>query len=123
MSHFPSHIHFNNISLEKSDSRNFTLDPDDNNGLLPPFTSIDGLGASVGDSVIEARRQNSFLSKEMFPDSFRIELLLEFSGYSLHLCHTGLILLIRSLSYLPCTSFCLFFLMYDELFRSMNPPH
>ena len=61
---FERGIHFNNISLEKSDSRNFTLDPDDNNGLLPPFTSIDGLGASVGDSVIEARHQNSFLSKE-----------------------------------------------------------
>ena len=57
-------IHFNNISLEKSDSRNFILDPDDPQGLLPPFTSIDGLGASVGDSVIEARKHNSFLSKE-----------------------------------------------------------
>ena len=57
-------IHFNNISLEYSDSRNFILDPNDPNGLLPPFTSIDGLGASVGDSVIEARKKNSFLSKE-----------------------------------------------------------
>ena len=33
-------------------------------GLLPPFTSIDGLGAAVGDSVIEARNENIFLSKE-----------------------------------------------------------
>lgn len=57
-------IHFNNISLEKSDSRNFILDPDDEHGLLPPFTSIDGLGAAVGDSVVEARKVNSFLSKE-----------------------------------------------------------
>ena len=57
-------FHFNNISLEKSASQNFILDPDDSTGLLPPFTSIDGLGGAVGDSVIEARMQNSFLSKE-----------------------------------------------------------
>ena len=56
--------HFNNISLEKSDSRNFALDPDDPLGLLPPFTSIDGLGVAVGDSVITARQENIFLSKE-----------------------------------------------------------
>ena len=56
--------HFNNISLEKSDARNFIVDQDDEYGILPPFTSIDGLGGSVGDSVIEARQQNLFLSKE-----------------------------------------------------------
>ncbi len=56
--------HFNNISLEKSDARNFIVDQDDKYGILPPFTSIDGLGGSVGDSVIEARQQNLFLSKE-----------------------------------------------------------
>ncbi len=61
---FERGIYFNNISLDKSASRNFTLDPDDPNALLPPFTSIDGLGASVGDSVIEAREKNYFLSKE-----------------------------------------------------------
>ena len=57
-------FHFNNISLEKSAARNFIDDPDDPQGILPPFTSIDGLGGSVGDSVIEARNQNNFLSKE-----------------------------------------------------------
>ena len=61
---FERDIHFNNISLENSDSRCFMLDPDDESGLLPPFISIDGLGAAVGDSVVEARKQNSFLSKE-----------------------------------------------------------
>ena len=61
---FERDIHFNNISLENSDSRCFILDPDDESGLLPPFISIDGLGAAVGDSVVEARKQNSFLSKE-----------------------------------------------------------
>ena len=61
---FERGFYFNNISLEKSASRNFTLDPDDPKGILPPFTSIDGLGASVGDSVIEARENNYFLSKE-----------------------------------------------------------
>lgn len=56
--------HFNNISLDQSDSRRFILDPDDEYGLLPPFTSIDGLGAAVGDSVVAARQSNPFLSKE-----------------------------------------------------------
>ncbi|MEG0276746.1 MAG: PolC-type DNA polymerase III [Coprobacillus sp.] len=56
--------HFSNVSLEKSDARHFTLDPDDDKGVLPPFTSIDGLGGAVGDSVLEARKQNPFLSKE-----------------------------------------------------------
>ncbi len=57
-------FYFNNISLEKSQSVNFILDPDDDHALLPPFTSIDGLGESVGESVIEARKNNIFLSKE-----------------------------------------------------------
>ena len=58
-------FHFNNISLEKSASQNFPLDPDDSTGLLPPFTWIDGLGGAVEEIVLlEARMQNSFLSKE-----------------------------------------------------------
>lgn len=36
----------------------------DGTALLPPFVSIDGLGTSVGDSVVEARQHNKFLSKE-----------------------------------------------------------
>ena len=61
---FDRGYHFNNISLEKSDASRFTLDPDDDKGILPPFTSIDGLGDSVGVSVVEARKDKPFLSKE-----------------------------------------------------------
>ncbi len=61
---FERGYHFSNISLEKSDSQNFIMDPDDDMALLPPFVSIDGLGTSVGDSVVEARQKNKFLSKE-----------------------------------------------------------
>lgn len=61
---FERGYYFNNISLEESDSQNFILDPHDDKALLPPFTSVDGLGAAVGDSVIEARKENLFLSKE-----------------------------------------------------------
>ena len=61
---FDRGYHFNNISLAKSDSSKFTVDPDDPKGILPPFTSVDGLGASVGDSVVEARNKHPFLSKE-----------------------------------------------------------
>ncbi len=56
--------HFNNISLEKSQAKNFIVDPDDENGIIPAFTSIDGLGESVGVSIVEARKKMPFLSKE-----------------------------------------------------------
>lgn len=61
---FERGYYFSNVSLDKSDSTKFVLDPDDDHALVPPFTTIDGLGAAVGDSVIEARKQNPFLSKE-----------------------------------------------------------
>ncbi len=61
---FERGFHFTNISLEHSDSQNFIVDPSDMSAIIPPFTAIDGLGASVGDSVIEARKENEFLSKE-----------------------------------------------------------
>jgi DNA polymerase-3 subunit alpha (Gram-positive type) len=56
--------HFNKISLEKSHATKFILDPDDDKGILPPFTSIDSLGESVANSVIDARIQQPFLSVE-----------------------------------------------------------
>jgi len=56
--------HFNNISLEKSDSLLFTVDPDDPKGIVPSFKSIDGLGDAVAKSIVEARNQQPFLSKE-----------------------------------------------------------
>ncbi len=56
--------HFNNISLEKSNASNFIVDPDDDHGIIPSFTSVDGLGVSVANSIVEARNEYEFISKE-----------------------------------------------------------
>ena len=45
-------------------SREFIVDPENANYIIPPFTSIDGLGENVADTVVEARKQGAFLSKE-----------------------------------------------------------
>ena len=57
-------FHFSNVSLDKSAASQFTLDLDDEHALVPPFTCIDGLGEAVAISVVEARKENPFLSKE-----------------------------------------------------------
>ena len=56
--------HFNNICLTKSQATNFIIDPDDEFGIIPSFSSIDGLGAAVADSIVEQREIQSFISKE-----------------------------------------------------------
>ncbi len=56
--------HFNNISLEKSQATHFIVDPDDEYGILPSFTSIDGLGEAVANSIVEQRNKQPFISKE-----------------------------------------------------------
>ena len=55
---------FENISLEKSDSYRFTVNPDNHHSIIPPFTSIDGLGMSVANSIVAASKQNPFISRE-----------------------------------------------------------
>ena len=55
---------FSNISLMKSQSKTFIVDKDQKNTIIPPFTSIDGLGESVGNSVVEEREKRPFLSKQ-----------------------------------------------------------
>ena len=56
--------YFTNIDIMRSASREFIVDPENANYIIPPFTSIDGLGENVADTVVEARRQGAFLSKE-----------------------------------------------------------
>ena len=54
---------FGNIDLYKSDATKFICDKE--NGLLiPPFTVIDGLGEAAASSVVEARKEGEFTSKE-----------------------------------------------------------
>ena len=54
---------FSNIDLYKSDSENFVVDHE-HKCLIPPFITIDGLGENNAVTVIEARKERSFTSKE-----------------------------------------------------------
>lgn len=54
---------FGNLDLYKSDATQFICDKE--NGLLiPPFIVIDGLGEAAAESVVEARKNGEFKSKE-----------------------------------------------------------
>jgi len=54
---------FSNISLEKSMDNDFVVDHE-NNQLIPPFKVLDGVGTNAGTSVVEARKNGNFVSKE-----------------------------------------------------------
>ena len=54
---------FENINLEKSDATNFVVDKE-NKALIPPFITIDGLGENNARTVVEARAEGPFHSKE-----------------------------------------------------------
>lgn len=55
---------FTPIDLYRSKATEFALDPTNNKAILMPFVVLDGLGANVAKSVIEARELAVFLSKE-----------------------------------------------------------
>lgn len=54
---------FENINLYKSDVTDFIVDHQ-NKALIPPFTTIDGLGENNAVTVIEARKEGKFFSQE-----------------------------------------------------------
>ena len=54
---------FGNIDLYKSDSTKFICDHE-NKLLIPPFIVLDGLGEAAANSVVEARANGEFKSKE-----------------------------------------------------------
>ena len=56
--------HFSNIDINRSSATEFIVDTENRNAIIPPFTSIDGLGESVADSIVKAREEAPFLSKE-----------------------------------------------------------
>ena len=57
-----------NIDLYKSLATEFRVDPDDDHKIIPPFKVLDGLGDNVAVSIIEAREDRPFLSKEDLVD-------------------------------------------------------
>ncbi len=54
---------FLNIDLYKSDATHFVVDHE-HNALIPPFITIDGLGENNAITIIEARKEREFTSKE-----------------------------------------------------------
>ena len=56
--------HFSNLSINRSAATEFRVDPDDDHAIIPPFTSLDGLGDNVALSIVAAREKHPFLSKE-----------------------------------------------------------
>jgi DNA polymerase-3 subunit alpha (Gram-positive type) len=52
---------FQKIDIYKSDASEFIIE---GNSLIPPFNSIPGLGTNVALSIVKARKEGEFLSKE-----------------------------------------------------------
>ena len=55
--------------LYKSDATTFIIE---GNSLIPPFNSIPSLGTNVANSIVEARKDGEFLSKEDFQQRGRV---------------------------------------------------
>jgi len=49
------------IDLYRSDAKNFQITPD---GLLPPFSSLQGLGVNAAQSIVEGRKDGEFKTLE-----------------------------------------------------------
>ena len=56
---------FGNIDLQKSDGKNYII-ADDGITLISPFRTLDGLGDSVANQIIEARNEKPFYCIEDF---------------------------------------------------------
>ena len=54
---------FSNIDLYRSDATRFVVDYE-TKSLIPPFITIDGLGENNAITVVEARKEGEFFSKE-----------------------------------------------------------
>ena len=53
-----------NIDLYKSDATRFKVNPDNKHEIIPPFIVLDGLGGNVAESIVKARKERNFISKE-----------------------------------------------------------
>ncbi len=58
-------IKFKCIDIVKSDGNNFIMDVEEN-ALIMPFRSLDGLGDAVANKIMEERKQKAFYSVEDF---------------------------------------------------------
>jgi len=64
-------IKFKTIDIEKSDGANFVM-VEEENSLIMPFRSLDGLGDSVATKIIEERNNKSFYSIEDFQNRGKV---------------------------------------------------
>jgi len=53
-----------NIDLYSSEATKFIVNPNNEKEIIPPFIVLDGLGANVAESIVSARKESKFLSKE-----------------------------------------------------------
>lgn len=53
-----------NIDLYQSSANEFKVSKDSQKIIIPPFSTIDGLGENVAKSIVEAREAGAFLSKQ-----------------------------------------------------------
>ena len=60
---YKRNISFANIDLYKSDDQEFKIDKEKNQ-IIPPFRVCDGVGSQAAISVIEARKDGIFVSKQ-----------------------------------------------------------
>ncbi|MCQ3907327.1 MAG: hypothetical protein MJ219_00775 [Mycoplasmoidaceae bacterium] len=56
---FARGIKMKNIDINKSQATTFVAE---GNSILPPFTSLDGLGKEVAESIVSARKERPFSS-------------------------------------------------------------
>ncbi len=56
-------FHFKPIEIERSQARDFIID-DDQKSLILPFITVDGLGPNVAESIVKARAEEPFKSKD-----------------------------------------------------------
>ena len=57
-----------NVDLYKSLATQFRVNPDNKFEIIPPFKVLDGLGDNVAESIVNAREEREFLSKEDLMD-------------------------------------------------------
>ncbi|NLW15092.1 MAG: PolC-type DNA polymerase III [Erysipelothrix sp.] len=52
------------IDLYLSEATEFIVDPNNPKAIIPPFNVVDGLGDAVARSIVEARKDREFMSKQ-----------------------------------------------------------
>ena len=63
-------INFTNIKLYKSEATTYSCE--DENNIIPPFNSIEGLGDTVAHNIVEERKKSPFISIEEFQNRCKV---------------------------------------------------